>query len=92
MASLTGWSICYQDTYNVNMQAAIPTILAACNKNKILMACKQNVAANYQLVAAGPLTYIVRCESYDPALVGDPLVSNRYHQTTWVAVVGPAGA
>jgi hypothetical protein len=52
-AMLTGWSLCYQDTYDVNMEAVVPTIQAACSKAKILMACKQNVAQNLQLVAAG---------------------------------------
>jgi hypothetical protein len=45
-----------------------------------------------QLAAAGSWTYIVRCESYDPALTGESPLSNRYHQTTWVAVVGPPGS
>lgn len=45
-----------------------------------------------ELAAAGSWTYVVRCESFSPTLDGDSLVSNRYHQTTWVAVVGPAGS
>jgi hypothetical protein len=43
-----------------------------------------------QLAAAGPYTYIVRCESYEPSAA--ERLSNRYHQTTWVTVVGPKGA
>ena len=42
-----------------------------------------------QLATSGGYTYLVRCESYAPSRVpGDPLVSHRFHQTTWVAVVG----
>ena len=48
-----GWSLCYQDTYNVNMQAKVTAIKAACTKAKILMACKANSAGNFQLLAAG---------------------------------------
>jgi hypothetical protein len=45
-----------------------------------------------QLAAAGSWTYIVRCESYNPKQTGESQLSSRYHQTTWVAVVGPQGS
>ncbi|MFN2545668.1 MAG: hypothetical protein ABR600_14015 [Actinomycetota bacterium] len=38
-----------------------------------------------QLAAAGDLTYIVRCQAYAPSAADR--ISNRYHQTAWVAVV-----
>jgi hypothetical protein len=54
--TLVGWTLCYQDTYNLNMAQALPTILANCSKAKILMACKQTSATNLQVLAAAPRT------------------------------------
>jgi len=50
-ALLIGWSICYQDTYDVNMQAMIPTILANCNKGKIMLACSPVGSPTIQLLS-----------------------------------------
>ncbi len=52
-ATLTGWTQCYKDTYDVPMETKITQILAQCSKNKLLLACKAKVASNYQLVAMG---------------------------------------
>ena len=46
---LTGWKVCYQDTYNVVMGSVISTIQANCSLPHILMACGPNGAASYQL-------------------------------------------
>ena len=36
-----GWSICYNDTYNIVLNASLlNTILTNCNKSKILMGCR----------------------------------------------------
>jgi hypothetical protein len=47
-----------------------------------------------QVVTAGGLTYVVRCESYRPArrvaAPDQPSATTPHHQTTWVAVIGTA--
>jgi len=56
VTSLTGWSLCYSDTYNVNMQGTIATIQSQCTGSKILMACRPNNASTLTLLAWGART------------------------------------
>jgi len=50
-AQLTGWSVCYQDTYNVTMN--LPNVLAQCQGTYLLMGCMPNNAANLTVAAMG---------------------------------------
>jgi hypothetical protein len=52
-ATLTGWSQCYSDTYNVSLQGVLPNVLQMCSKNKLLLACAPVNAPKYTLVAMG---------------------------------------
>ncbi|MEO7329710.1 MAG: hypothetical protein ABI193_14110 [Minicystis sp.] len=52
-ATLTGWTQCYSDTYDVNLQGSLAGLLQQCSKGKLLMACAPVNAANYTLVAMG---------------------------------------
>ncbi len=49
-----------------------------------------------QVATAGDLTYVVRSESYAPSATAEapdpPSATTLHHQTTWVAVIGTAGA
>jgi hypothetical protein len=53
VASLTGWSLCYSDTYDQNMQAQVSTIQASCTGSRILMACRQHNSTTITLLAQG---------------------------------------
>jgi hypothetical protein len=53
-AELVGWSQCYSDTYNIDMQPFVSDILQKCNKPKLLLACGKVGNPVYQLVAMAP--------------------------------------
>jgi hypothetical protein len=59
VANLTGWKLCYSDTYNVNMQMAVPAIQAACSQAKLLLACRTNGNATTTLLAWGLRTDVL---------------------------------
>jgi hypothetical protein len=52
-SSLTGWTLCYSDTYNVNLQGALAGLLQQCNRSKLLLACGLQNSQTYTLVAMG---------------------------------------
>jgi hypothetical protein len=52
-STLTGWNLCYQDLYDVSMQAVISTVQANCSKGHTLLACGVAGSPTYDLVAAG---------------------------------------
>src|SRR5262245_31149801 len=54
VASLTGWAVCYSDTYDVHLHDQISTIQAACTGPNLLVACRPTGAANLQLAAHAP--------------------------------------
>ncbi|HZS39485.1 MAG TPA: hypothetical protein VFF06_21790, partial [Polyangia bacterium] len=49
VASLTGWSQCYLDTYNTIMSTN--TVLAACTKARLMLACRPTGNATLQTLA-----------------------------------------
>ncbi len=51
--ALTGWSQCYADTY-ANGNTAMGDILKACDKGKLLMACRPTGASAFTLLAMAP--------------------------------------
>jgi hypothetical protein len=53
ITSLSGWTQCYSDTYNVDMGAVISNIQTACSGAKILMACRPHNASTLTLLAWG---------------------------------------
>ncbi len=52
-ATLAGWSLCFTGTYDQNFPT-LPSILAQCDKAKLLMACRPVGAPTYTLVAMAP--------------------------------------
>jgi hypothetical protein len=58
-ATLTGWSQCYSDTYDVSLQGALGGLLQQCSKNKLLLACSPVNAPKFTLVAMGLRTDVL---------------------------------
>jgi hypothetical protein len=57
VATITnGWTECFKENYNGG--AALPAVLAACNKANIMVACRQTGAATLTLAAQGPRTEV----------------------------------
>ena len=52
-SALVGWTQCYQDLYDVNLNTVVSTIQANCNQGHILMACGPVGSSTYELLAAG---------------------------------------
>ena len=52
-SDLTGWSVCYHDLYNVNMQAQVSNIQTMCSGNKLLLACRQGGTTTFTVHAWG---------------------------------------
>ncbi len=52
-AALAGWTLCYSGNYGEN-QPALATVLASCNKAKLLMACRPAGQPTFSLVAMAP--------------------------------------
>jgi hypothetical protein len=50
---LAGWSLCYNDTYNVPLGGQIQNIKGKCTGNKLLLACRRNNSQTLTLLAAG---------------------------------------
>jgi len=57
VASLSGWTQCYIDTY-ANSSTSLASIQAACSQSKILMACRQTGSATLALLAWAPRTEV----------------------------------
>ena len=53
IASLTGWTQCYIDTY-ANGSTPLTTILSQCNKANLLLACRVTGSSTLQLAAHAP--------------------------------------
>jgi hypothetical protein len=51
-SALAGWSVCYSGNYGDNV--SLMTILANCNKAKLLMACRPTGQPTFNLVAMAP--------------------------------------
>ena len=51
VANLTGWTQCYQGSYDSNM--AMSTLLQQCNKQKLLLACRPTGGGNLSVAAMG---------------------------------------
>ena len=58
IAQLTGWTQCYQDTFD-NSSTPVATILAGCNKANLLLACKQVGSQTLQLAAMAPRVDVI---------------------------------
>jgi hypothetical protein len=54
-ATLQGWSMCFSGKYGDNFPD-LNTVMGACNKSKLLMACRPVGAANWSVVAMAPKT------------------------------------
>ena len=53
-SALTGWTPCYNDLYNANMEAALPTILTQCTGTYLLLAGGPTNSTVFDVVAAAP--------------------------------------
>ncbi|CAF1113488.1 unnamed protein product [Didymodactylos carnosus] len=51
--NLTGWSVCYQDTYDVDLYLTLNTALLQCYKNKLMMSCRPISSSLLTLAAMG---------------------------------------
>ncbi|MFO0587010.1 MAG: MopE-related protein [Polyangiaceae bacterium] len=58
IAQLTGWTLCYQDTYD-NASTPMSTILAQCNKSKLLLGCRQNGSSVLTVAANAPRVDVI---------------------------------
>jgi hypothetical protein len=91
-ATLAGWSLCYQDTYNVAMFNSLTSIQNSCNLPKIMLACKQTGAANYQLLAAAPRVDVFFNQGTTTSPVHNSNGVNWYFSTTYSWGFAPQGA
>jgi hypothetical protein len=53
VTSLTGWSLCYADTYDQNLNAQLSTIQANCTGTRIMLACRPHNSTTISLLAQG---------------------------------------
>jgi hypothetical protein len=52
-SSLTGWTQCYNDTYDVYLNPILSTILTQCNGAKLLLACRPVASSIFTVAAMG---------------------------------------
>ena len=53
VAALTGWTICYQDTYDASV-TPVATILQSCTGSSLLLACRPNNSQTLTVAAMAP--------------------------------------
>jgi cysteine-rich repeat protein len=57
-ASLTGWTLCYSDTYD-NSSTTLSDILTACSQAKLLLACRVTGSGTLQVLANAPQADVI---------------------------------
>jgi len=58
VAALSGWSLCYIDTY-ANGSTPLTTILSVCNKANLLLACRPAGSSNLSIAAHAPRADVI---------------------------------
>jgi hypothetical protein len=82
IASLTGWTQCYMDLYN-NSSTPLTTILAQCNKNKLLLGCRTNNAATLIVAAHAPRTDVTFDTTGDQVTLHQANGVGWYYNNNW---------
>jgi hypothetical protein len=58
VANLTGWTICFKETFAVT-GTPVANVLAACNKPNLMLACRPVNAASFNLLAHAPRVSVI---------------------------------
>lgn len=80
-ASLVGWTTCFTGTYDQN-SPTVASVLAACNKANLMLACRPVGAANFTLLAHAPRVDVIT----DTGMSNTPTNSNGsgwYFNDSW---------
>jgi hypothetical protein len=90
IANLFGWTQCYQDSY-ANSFTSLSTIMAQCNKSKLLLGCRTTGSNTLIVAAQGPKADV----TFDTGTGNVPHVANGvgwYYNSGWSWGFAPAGS
>ena len=75
-----GWTVCNNELYNATT-TVLATVLATCNKPRLMLACRPVGAANYQLLAQAPRADVTFVTAADLTTVRNANGSAWYYNT-----------
>jgi hypothetical protein len=87
VSALTGWTLCYADTYANSMwfgdRTPLASIQAACSKARLLLACRASGSTTLTLLAWAPREDVLQPTGAPSGAGGDPATAHVANGTAW---------